>query len=62
MKIKDGPPKIQKDHVDHYITTLDDPDLADLLTALRLADVEELEEVLRARQRTRARRGKMLFG
>ena len=62
MKIKDGPPKIQKDHVDHYITTLDDPDLADLLTALRLADVEELEEVLRVRQRTRARRGKMLFG
>ena len=29
---------------------------------LRLADVKELEDVLRARQRTKARRGKVLFG
>ena len=46
----------------HYIETLNDPELADQLTVLRLADVEELEDVLRARQRTKARRGKMLFG
>ncbi|CAH0481087.1 unnamed protein product [Peronospora belbahrii] len=62
IKIKDGPPKIQKEYAEHYIETLDDPDLADQLTVLRLADVEELEDVLRARQWTKARRGKMLFG
>ena len=61
IKIKDGSPRIQKDHVEHYIETLDDPELADQLTMLRLADVEELEDVLRARQRTKARRGKVLF-
>ncbi|CAI5711481.1 unnamed protein product [Peronospora effusa] len=38
------------------------PELADKLTMLHLADVEELEEVLTACQRTKARRGKMLFG
>ena len=62
IKIKDRPPKIQKEHVEHYIKTLDDPELADQLTLLRLADVDELEDVLRARQRTKARRGKVLFG
>lgn len=62
LKIKDGPPEIQRKHVEHYIETLYDPELADQLTMLRLADVEELEEVLRARQRTKARRGKVLFG
>ncbi|CAI5721616.1 unnamed protein product [Peronospora farinosa] len=62
IKIKDGSPKIQKDHVDHYILTVDDLKLAYKLTMLRLADVEELEEVLTACQRTKARRGKMLFG
>ena len=29
---------------------------------LRLADAEELENVMRARQRKKARRGKVLFG
>ncbi|CAH0479777.1 unnamed protein product [Peronospora belbahrii] len=62
INIKDGPPKIQKEHVEHYIETLDDPDLAYQLTVLHLADVEELEYVLRARQQTKARRGKILFG
>ncbi|CAI5709105.1 unnamed protein product [Peronospora effusa] len=62
IKIKDGSPKVQKDHVDHYVLTVDDPELADKLTMLRLADVEEWEEVLTACQRTKARRGKMLFG
>ena len=62
LKIKDGSPKIQKEHVEHYIETVDDPELADQLTMLRLADVEALKEVLRARQRTKIRRGKTLFG
>ena len=62
LKLKEGPPIIKKDQIEHYIETLDEPELADQLTVLRLADVEELEDVLRARQRTKARRAKILFG
>lgn len=62
LKVKDGSPKIQKDHVEHYISTLDDPDLADQLTMLRLKDVEELEEVLSARKLQKMLRVNMLFG
>ncbi|OWY97778.1 hypothetical protein PHMEG_00031611 [Phytophthora megakarya] len=32
LKIKDGNPKAHREHVDHYIETLDDPELADRLT------------------------------
>uniref|UniRef100_A0AAV1UJ77 Uncharacterized protein n=1 Tax=Peronospora matthiolae TaxID=2874970 RepID=A0AAV1UJ77_9STRA len=57
-KIKDGPPKVQKEHVKHYIESLDDPEMADQLTILRLAGVDILEDVLRDRQRKKAQRGK----
>ena len=40
LKIKNGSPKIQKKHVEHYIETVDDTELADQLTMLRLADVK----------------------
>ena len=43
LKIKSGSPKIQNEHVEHCIATVDDPELADQLTMLRLADVEELK-------------------
>ncbi|OWY91042.1 hypothetical protein PHMEG_00040543, partial [Phytophthora megakarya] len=55
LKIKDGNPKALREHVDHYIETLGDPELADRLTLLRLADVDEHEEVLRARERAKSR-------
>uniref|UniRef100_A0AAV1UGP6 Uncharacterized protein n=1 Tax=Peronospora matthiolae TaxID=2874970 RepID=A0AAV1UGP6_9STRA len=29
IKIKDGPPKVQKEQFQHYIETLDEPKLAD---------------------------------
>ncbi|OWY95687.1 LOW QUALITY PROTEIN: hypothetical protein PHMEG_00034245, partial [Phytophthora megakarya] len=55
LKIKDGNPKARREHVDHNIETLGDPELADRLTLLRLADVDELEEVLpQARAAVRA--------
>ena len=41
---------------------MDDPELADQLTMLRLAYVEELEEVLKARLRTKEPRGNTRFG
>ena len=34
LNIKNGSPKIQKEHVDHYIETVEDPELADQLTML----------------------------
>uniref|UniRef100_A0AAV1T7G7 Uncharacterized protein n=1 Tax=Peronospora matthiolae TaxID=2874970 RepID=A0AAV1T7G7_9STRA len=61
-KIKDGPPKVQKEHVEHYNETLEDPELAYQLTILRLAGVDESEDVLRSRHMTKARRRKLLFG
>ncbi|OWY96141.1 LOW QUALITY PROTEIN: hypothetical protein PHMEG_00033671 [Phytophthora megakarya] len=60
LKIKDGSTKDRREHVDHFIKTLEDPDLADRLTLLRLSDADDLEEVLRAR--TKSRQKKAAFG
>ncbi|OWZ05237.1 LOW QUALITY PROTEIN: hypothetical protein PHMEG_00022708 [Phytophthora megakarya] len=49
LKIKDGSAKERREHVDHYIETLEDQDLAKRLTLLQLTDEDDLEEVLRAR-------------
>ncbi|KAE8954139.1 hypothetical protein PR002_g32169 [Phytophthora rubi] len=55
LRIKDGDAKARIEHVEHFIETLDDPDLADQLTLLRLADAIQLEDVLRARERAKSR-------
>ena len=39
-------PVTRKEHVNHYIGTLDDRDLARMLTMLRLGDADDLEEKL----------------
>ncbi|OWY92142.1 hypothetical protein PHMEG_00038974 [Phytophthora megakarya] len=44
LKIKDGSTKDRREHVDHFIETLEDPNLADRLTLLRLSDADDLEE------------------
>ncbi|OWY92857.1 hypothetical protein PHMEG_00037963 [Phytophthora megakarya] len=62
LKIKDGNAKERREHVDHYIETLEDQDLAERLTLLRLTDAEDLEEVLRARDRAKNRQKKAAFG
>ncbi|OWY96566.1 hypothetical protein PHMEG_00033139 [Phytophthora megakarya] len=62
LKIKDGSAKERREHVDHYIETLEDQDLAEWLTLLRLTDADDLEEVLRARDRTKNRQKKAAFG
>ncbi|KAE8877899.1 hypothetical protein PF002_g26307 [Phytophthora fragariae] len=58
LKIKDGDLKARLEHVEHFIETLGDPDLADQLTLLRLADADQLEDVLRARERAKSRQKK----
>ncbi|OWY99065.1 hypothetical protein PHMEG_00030003 [Phytophthora megakarya] len=62
LKIKDGNAKERREHVDHYIETLEDQDLAERLTLLRLTDANDLEEVLRARDRAKNRQKKAAFG
>ncbi|OWZ03747.1 hypothetical protein PHMEG_00024471 [Phytophthora megakarya] len=62
LKIKDGNAKERREHVDHYIETLEDQDLAERLTLLRLTDADDLEEVLRARDRAKNRQKKAAFG
>ncbi|KAE9263981.1 hypothetical protein PR003_g32959, partial [Phytophthora rubi] len=62
LKIKDGDSKTRREHVEHFIETLGDPDLADELTLLRLNDVDDLEEVLRARDRAKGRQKRSAFG
>ncbi|OWZ11025.1 LOW QUALITY PROTEIN: hypothetical protein PHMEG_00016010 [Phytophthora megakarya] len=62
LKIKDGSAKERREHVDHYIETLEDQGLAERLTLLRLTDAEDLEEVLRARDRAKNRQKKAAFG
>ena len=46
IPIRDGSTTTRKEHVNHYIGTLDDRDLARMLTMLRLGDVDDLEETL----------------
>ncbi|KAE8962181.1 hypothetical protein PR001_g29793 [Phytophthora rubi] len=55
LRIKDGDAKARIEHVEHFIETLDDPDVADQLTLLRLADVIQLEDLLHARERAKSR-------
>ncbi|OWY94158.1 LOW QUALITY PROTEIN: hypothetical protein PHMEG_00036192 [Phytophthora megakarya] len=62
LKIKDGNAKERREHVDHYIETLEDQDLAERLTLLRLTDADDLEEVPRARDRAKNRQKKAAFG
>ncbi|KAE9113402.1 hypothetical protein PF010_g10078 [Phytophthora fragariae] len=58
LKIKDGDSKARLEHVEHFIETLGDPDLVDQLMLLRLADADQLEDVLRARERVKSRQKK----
>ncbi|GMF56493.1 unnamed protein product [Phytophthora fragariaefolia] len=62
LQIKDGPQEVRREHVEHFIETLDDRDLADQLALLRIPDADILEEVLRSRQRAKSRQSKTVFG
>ncbi|KAE9321917.1 hypothetical protein PF008_g17707 [Phytophthora fragariae] len=62
LKVKDGGTKERKEHVDHFIETLGDPELANRSTLLRLSDADDLEEVLRALDRAKRRQKKSTAG
>lgn len=52
-KIKDGPADTMREHVEHFLHTLEDRELADSLTLQRLPDAEALKEVLDAVERAK---------
>ncbi|GMF20526.1 unnamed protein product [Phytophthora fragariaefolia] len=58
LPIKDGSAAAHREHVEHFIETLNDRELADQLALLRLADADVLEDTLRARQRAKSRQGR----
>ncbi|POM65152.1 LOW QUALITY PROTEIN: Hypothetical protein PHPALM_19184 [Phytophthora palmivora] len=60
LKINDSNAKDRRKHVDHYIETLEDQELADRLTLIRLYDAYDL--ALRARGRAKSRQKKAAFG
>ncbi|KAE9283449.1 hypothetical protein PF001_g22846 [Phytophthora fragariae] len=62
IQVKYGPSEVRREHVDHFIETLDDRDLADQLALLRIPDADTLEEVLRSRQRSKSRQNKTVYG
>ncbi|ETN04613.1 hypothetical protein PPTG_14448 [Phytophthora nicotianae INRA-310] len=62
LRVKSGPSDICREHVEYFIETLDDRDLAGQLALLRISDADALEEVLRARQRATNRQGRAQFG
>ena len=42
IRIRDGSRDVRREHVDHFIGTLDDRDLAKQLTLVRLEDADEM--------------------
>ena len=62
IQIRDGTVTIRREHVEHFIGTLDDRGLAKQLTMLRLNDVDELEDTLRACQRMEDRQAQVPTG
>ena len=62
IPVKDGSSTARREHVKHYIHTLDDRDFAKQLTLLRLGDADELEETLMALQRARNQQRKASMG
>ena len=43
IMIRDGSPATRKEHVNHLTGSLDDLDLVEMLTMLRLGDADDLE-------------------
>ena len=60
--IREGRHTTRRGHVEHFISTLDDRDLAKQLTLLRLSDADDMEETLRAYQRMKNRYTKASMG
>ena len=55
VPVMDGSPAARKEHVNHFIDTLDDPDLSDQLLRLNVVDADAMQETLHVYQQGRSR-------
>ena len=62
IPFRDGSAATRKEHVNHYIGTLDDRDLARILTMLRLGDADDLEETLQENENMEVREAHASMG
>ena len=62
ISIREGTLDVRREHVEHFIETLDDRVLAKQLALLRLTDVDDMEEALHAYDRTETRSSKATMG
>ena len=62
VAIREGRHSTRRDHVEQFISTLGDRDLAKQLTLLRSSDADDIEETLRAYQRMKNRYTKTPMG
>ncbi|KAE9007868.1 hypothetical protein PR001_g16856 [Phytophthora rubi] len=63
LRVKDGNATERQEHVEHFIDTLGSHEqaLADQLIMLSIENAEALERILRVRQRSRDRQGKVVY-
>ncbi|OWZ18352.1 hypothetical protein PHMEG_0007567 [Phytophthora megakarya] len=61
LNIKDASAKNRRDRADYYIETLEDQDVSERLTLLRLTNADDLEAALRARDLAKNRQKKAAF-
>ena len=55
-------PAARKEHVNHFIDTLDDPDLSNQLLLLNVEDAEAMQKTLHGYRQGRSRQGKVMMG
>uniref|UniRef100_A0AAV1VBW5 CCHC-type domain-containing protein n=1 Tax=Peronospora matthiolae TaxID=2874970 RepID=A0AAV1VBW5_9STRA len=62
IPVMTGLPAARKEHVNHFIDTLDDPDLSNQLLLLNVEDAEAMQKTLHGYQQGRSRQGKVMMG
>ncbi|CAI5731159.1 unnamed protein product [Peronospora destructor] len=62
IPVMTGSPAARKEHVNHFIDTLDDPDLSNQLLLLNVEDTEAMQKTLHGYQQGRSRQGKVMMG
>uniref|UniRef100_A0AAV1UM67 Uncharacterized protein n=1 Tax=Peronospora matthiolae TaxID=2874970 RepID=A0AAV1UM67_9STRA len=62
IPVMTGLPAARKEHVDHFIDTLDDPDLSNQLLLLNVEDADAMQKTLHGYQQGRSRQRKVMIG
>ena len=62
IAVMTGSSDARKAHVNHFIDTLDDPDLSNQLLLLNVEDAEDMHAILHGYQWGRSRQRKVMMG